>query len=245
MLGIDRLAYWAQPVRLRRADRDRSARRGRRDRPDEPVEAGHARRADLPRRGLPGRHRPGLRHGHADPAHQRLRRARQRRHALPAAGRPRHHRARRHRSSGRSPRRCIHKIGRPASVLKIDARRARNVVVSPPHLQPRRPADRRRRQVRHGRVRRPRRQGPAAVPLVVRRLHPEGSGRRVDPAASRHERTDSQLVVLAFAYDSRTRSATPRPRSSKYFLQLHFGIKKDYRLPRPARNAATSTGMSD
>ena len=28
------------------------------------------------------------------------------------------------------------------------------------------------------------------------------------------ERTDSQLAVLAFAYDSRTRRATPRPRSS-------------------------------
>ena len=43
-----------QPVRVRRADRDRPARRGVRDRPDQPVEAGRL-GADLPRRDLPGR----------------------------------------------------------------------------------------------------------------------------------------------------------------------------------------------
>jgi penicillin-binding protein 2 len=43
-------------------------------------------------------------------------------------------------------------------------------------------------------------------------------------------RTDSDLIVLAFAYDSRTKG-NAATEIAKYFLQLHFGIKKDYRLP--------------
>jgi penicillin-binding protein 2 len=42
--------------------------------------------------------------------------------------------------------------------------------------------------------------------------------------------TDSELVVLAFAYDSRTKGNVATE-IVKYYLQLHFGIKKDYRLP--------------
>jgi penicillin-binding protein 2 len=42
--------------------------------------------------------------------------------------------------------------------------------------------------------------------------------------------TDSQLVVLAFAYDSRTKGNVATE-IVKYYLQMHFGIKKDYRLP--------------
>jgi penicillin-binding protein 2 len=41
-------------------------------------------------------------------------------------------------------------------------------------------------------------------------------------------RTDSDLVVLAFAYDSRTKG-NAATEIVKYFLQLHYGIKKDYR----------------
>jgi penicillin-binding protein 2 len=41
-------------------------------------------------------------------------------------------------------------------------------------------------------------------------------------------RTDSQLVVLAFAYDSRT-VGNAATEIVKYYLQLHYGIKKDYR----------------
>ena len=41
-------------------------------------------------------------------------------------------------------------------------------------------------------------------------------------------RTDSNLVVLAFAYDSQT-VGNAATEIVKYFLQLHFGIKKDYR----------------
>jgi penicillin-binding protein 2 len=43
-------------------------------------------------------------------------------------------------------------------------------------------------------------------------------------------RTDSELVVLAFAYDSRTKG-NAATEIAKFFLQLHFGIRKDYRIP--------------
>ena len=51
-----------------------------------------------------------------------------------------------------------------------------------------------------------------------------------DPKHGSFNRTDSQLVVLAFAYDSRTKGNVATE-IVKYFMQLHFGIKKDYRLP--------------
>ena len=51
-----------------------------------------------------------------------------------------------------------------------------------------------------------------------------------DPAHGSFNATDSQLVVLAFAYDSRTKGNVATE-IVKYYLQLHFGIKKDYRLP--------------
>jgi penicillin-binding protein 2 len=41
-------------------------------------------------------------------------------------------------------------------------------------------------------------------------------------------REDAQLVVLAFAYDSRTKG-NAATEIVKYYLQLHFNIKKDYR----------------
>ena len=39
---------------------------------------------------------------------------------------------------------------------------------------------------------------------------------------------DSQLIVLAFAYDSRTKG-NAATEIVKYYLQLHYGIKHDYR----------------
>ena len=51
-----------------------------------------------------------------------------------------------------------------------------------------------------------------------------------DPRHGSFNNTDSQLAVLAFAYDSRTKGNVATE-IGKYFLQLHFGIKKDYRLP--------------
>ena len=51
-----------------------------------------------------------------------------------------------------------------------------------------------------------------------------------DPKHGSFNNTDSKLVVLAFAYDSRTKGNVATE-IVKYFLQLHFGIKHDYRLP--------------
>ncbi|HEY5724679.1 MAG TPA: penicillin-binding transpeptidase domain-containing protein, partial [Methylomirabilota bacterium] len=42
--------------------------------------------------------------------------------------------------------------------------------------------------------------------------------------------TDSELAFLAFAYDSRTRG-NAATEIAKYFLQLHYGIQRDYRNP--------------
>lgn len=41
-------------------------------------------------------------------------------------------------------------------------------------------------------------------------------------------KADSELIVLAFAYDSRTKGNVATE-IVKYYMQLHFGIKKDYR----------------
>ena len=49
-----------------------------------------------------------------------------------------------------------------------------------------------------------------------------------DPYHGSFANADSQLVVLAFAYDSRTKG-NAATEIAKYFLQLHYGIKKDYR----------------
>jgi penicillin-binding protein 2 len=49
-----------------------------------------------------------------------------------------------------------------------------------------------------------------------------------DPAKGSFDRADSELVVLAFAYDSRTKG-NAATEIVKYFLQLHYGIEKDYR----------------
>jgi penicillin-binding protein 2 len=51
-----------------------------------------------------------------------------------------------------------------------------------------------------------------------------------DPLNGSFDNPDSELVVLAFAYDSRTKGNVATE-IVKYYLQLHFGIKKDYRLP--------------
>ena len=64
-------------------------------------------------------------------------------------------------------------------------------------------------------------------------LRPFGTylyGRRLYEAMAVWE-TDSTLAVVAFAYDSRT-LGNAGTEIAKYYLQLHFGIKKDYRLPQ-------------
>ena len=49
-----------------------------------------------------------------------------------------------------------------------------------------------------------------------------------DPKKGSFAKADSELVVLAFAYDSRTKGNLGTE-IVKYYLQLHYGIKKDYR----------------
>ena len=51
-----------------------------------------------------------------------------------------------------------------------------------------------------------------------------------DPRHGSFNGTGSELVALAFAYDSRTKGNVATE-IVKYYMQLHFGIKKDYRLP--------------
>ena len=49
-----------------------------------------------------------------------------------------------------------------------------------------------------------------------------------NPRTGSFDKTDSKLVVLAFAYDSRTTSNVATE-IVKYFMQLHYGIKEDFR----------------
>ena len=51
-----------------------------------------------------------------------------------------------------------------------------------------------------------------------------------DPENGSFDDTDSELVVLAFAYDSRTKGNVATE-IVKYYLQQHYGIEQDYRLP--------------
>jgi penicillin-binding protein 2 len=47
-------------------------------------------------------------------------------------------------------------------------------------------------------------------------------------------RTDSNLAILAFAFDSQTKG-NAATEIAKYFVQLYFNVEKDYRLPRLLR----------
>jgi penicillin-binding protein 2 len=51
-----------------------------------------------------------------------------------------------------------------------------------------------------------------------------------DPRNGSFDDHDSQIVVMAFAYDSRTKG-NAATEIVKYFFQLHYGIKQDYRMP--------------
>jgi penicillin-binding protein 2 len=51
-----------------------------------------------------------------------------------------------------------------------------------------------------------------------------------DPYKGSFDKADSELVVMAFAHDSRT-VGNAATEIVKYFFQLHYDIKKDYRLP--------------
>ena len=222
MLGIDRLAYWAKQCGF-----------GEKTGIDLPGEAagivpsnewkGHARPADLPGRGLPGGHRPGLRRRDADPAASTLR-------ALANGGklyRPQivhdDHRARRHGRPAFTPK--VHpQGGRRRSVLKIMRVAARNVVV-----------------VRHTYnfvdlpiVVAASRERPSSASATARAACRSTRGSSVSCRRTRQERrsdgfddqsTDSPARVLAFAYDSRTKG-NAATEIVKYFLQLHFTSRR-------------------
>ena len=51
-----------------------------------------------------------------------------------------------------------------------------------------------------------------------------------DPKNGSFDKPDSKLVVMAFAHDSRTKG-NAATEIVKYFFQLHYKIKQDYRLP--------------
>jgi penicillin-binding protein 2 len=51
-----------------------------------------------------------------------------------------------------------------------------------------------------------------------------------DPYKGSFDDTDSELVVMAFAHDSRT-VGNAATEIVKYFFQLHYDIEKDYRMP--------------
>jgi penicillin-binding protein 2 len=51
-----------------------------------------------------------------------------------------------------------------------------------------------------------------------------------DPVNGSFDDPDSELMVLAFAYDSRTKGNVATE-IVKYYFQQHYGIEKDYRLP--------------
>ena len=224
-LGIDRLGYWAKQYGF-----------GAPTGIDLPGEVAGivptnqwkqdvARRPDLPRRDLPGGDRPGLRRRDADPADQRLRGAGQRRHASTSRSSCATSSVRTGRSSARSSRRSSTRWTCPASVLRIMRNAARSTVT-----------------LRHtynlvdlpikvagksGTAEFGTRDSKGRLPFHSWFVGFVPEGR---PRKGSFNETDSQLVVLAFAYDSRTKGNVATE-IVKYFLQLHFGIKKDYRLP--------------
>ena len=182
------------------------------------MEAGHVRPGDLPRRGPPGGHRPGLRHGHAAPDPQRLRGHGQRREALPAAGGPGGRRRGRHR------RPTIRAEADPQGQddgpeLRDHAAGAREVVTSGHTFNLR------------------------ELPIVVAgKTGTAEFGVRDSkgllpfhnwfvafvPKHRNVAKPDSELAVIGFAYDSNTVGNTATE-MVKYYLQLHFNLKHDLR----------------
>ena len=117
----------------------------------------------------------------------------------------------------------LHEMEVKKSVLKTMRKAARETVTAPPHLQPRRPSD----------------QGRRASPGPPSSARPDAKGRLPysswfvgftpkDPVKGSFDKADSELVVLAFAHDSRTKG-NAATEIVKYFLQLHYDIDKDYR----------------
>jgi cell division protein FtsI/penicillin-binding protein 2 len=58
------------------------------------------------------------------------------------------------------------------------------------------------------------------------------------------QRTDSELAILVFTYDSGTRGNTATE-IAKYYLQLHYELKKDYRIYYVLKRSATCRREGD
>ena len=98
---------------------------------------------------------------------------------------------------------------------------AREAVVDPPHRERRGHAPVRGGQDRHGGVR-DAQDRTGNLPFdswFVGFVSPSGN----------FAKTDSQLAILAFTYDTSQSIGNPSTELVKYFLQMHYGIKKDYR----------------
>ena len=180
---------------------------------------------DLPGRDLPGRHRPGLRRRDADPAHQRLCRARQRRDALPAADRPATIvgpdgdrraavRAEGPPQDGGASRACSRRCATPPATPSL-VRHTYNLVDLPIKIAG-----------KSGTAEFGTRDSKGRLPF-----HSWFVGFvPKDPRTDRSTRP-TRSWSCSPSPTTRGRRATSATEIVKYFFQLHFGIKKDYRLP--------------
>ena len=76
--------------------------------------------------------------------------------------------------------------------------------------------------------------GPAPAWAPVPSVASAASERKRDANPVPVDEPDSELAVLVFANDARTIGNTSTE-VAKYYLQLHYGIKQDYRLPQLLR----------
>ena len=233
MLGIDRHGYWGKQFGFGAPDGHRPARRGERRRPDEQVEAGHAGPADLPGRGVPRRHRPGLRGGHPAAAPERLLRARERRHALQAARRAARSSARTgpsRRSSPKSstrstpPRARCGSCGAPAGTWSSSA--TPTTWSTCRSSSPARPAPRSSAPRTTAASTRSTRGSPGTCRRIRTRRPPIPTAGRPLSAPTPSSRCSCSPTTRGTVGNAATEIA-------KYYFQLHFDIKKDYREPVP------------
>ena len=184
----------------------------------------------LHRRALPGRHRPGLRRGHAPPAPQRLRGPGQRRHALSARSSCEHPRqdgdeVEERRARGHPQAR--HRPQRPA----VDADRGSPGRDGAAYLQPRGPADRRGRQVGHRRVRHSGTSRAGCRSTTGSRPSSRRTARR-SPAtrtAPRRSRARTPTSSSSRSLNDTRTAGNAATEVVKYFLQLHYGLRIDLR----------------
>ena len=119
----------------------------------------------------------------------------------------------------------LHKLKVKKSVLRTMRNAARNTVAAAPHLQPGRSPDQDRGQVRHLRVRHP------GLARAACRTPPGSSASR--PATRSTGTSTARTPSSSSSHSPMTRGPSGNAATEivKYFMQLHYDIKKDYRLP--------------